>query len=56
VNHAVEAAQRSRSMIASATSEVVPGAGHMLPIESPELFDIRILDFIDEIDSRGGTA
>ena len=56
VNHAVQAAQRSRSMIASATSEVVPGAGHMLPIESPELFDIRILDFIDEIDSRGGTA
>jgi pimeloyl-ACP methyl ester carboxylesterase len=56
VNHAVQAAQRSRSGIAAATSEVIPGAGHMLPIESPELFDVRLLDFIDEIDSRGGTA
>jgi pimeloyl-ACP methyl ester carboxylesterase len=56
VNRAVHAAQRSRGLIASATSEVVPGAGHMLPIERPEWFDSRVLDFVDEIDSRGGTA
>jgi pimeloyl-ACP methyl ester carboxylesterase len=53
VNHARRAAERSRRCIANAETEVVPGAGHMLPVEKPELFTRRVLSFINDIDAKG---
>ena len=38
VNHAHKAAQRSRDLIPDATAEVIPDAGHMLPVEQPAVF------------------
>jgi pimeloyl-ACP methyl ester carboxylesterase len=52
VNHARRAADRSRRCIPNAESEVVPDAGHMLPVEQPELFTRRVLSFIDDIDAN----
>jgi pimeloyl-ACP methyl ester carboxylesterase len=52
VNHAQRAAERSRHLIANATAEIVPDAGHMLPVEKPELFTNRVLTFIRDVDLR----
>ena len=51
VNHAQRAARRSRELIAHATVEVIPDAGHMLPVEQPEIFHSRVLDFIEGVDA-----
>jgi pimeloyl-ACP methyl ester carboxylesterase len=51
VNHARRAAQRSRRCIPNVETEVVPDAGHMLPIEKPELFTRRVLSFVNAIDN-----
>jgi pimeloyl-ACP methyl ester carboxylesterase len=58
VNRARRAAERSRDLIANVEIEVVPDAGHMLPVERPGLFTSRVLGFIDEIDalSSGDTG
>lgn len=52
VNHARRAAERCRRCIPNAETDVVPDAGHMLPVEKPELFTRRVLSFIDDIDIR----
>ncbi len=52
VNHAQRARERSRRLIANVETEVIPGAGHMLPVEMPELFTTRVLRFIRNIDTR----
>ena len=43
VNNAHRAAERSRNLIADVETEVVPDAGHMLPVEQPTLFTSRVL-------------
>lgn len=55
VNHARRAGERSRMCIPNAETEVVPDAGHMLPVEQPELFTRRVLSFINDIDARDST-
>jgi len=52
VNRASSAAQRARQFIANAHAEVISGAGHMLPVQMPDLFARRVLRFVDEIDER----
>ena len=52
VNHAQRARERSRRLIANVETEVIPDAGHMLPVEMPELFTTRVLRFIHDIDTR----
>ncbi|MDP9333460.1 MAG: alpha/beta hydrolase [Actinomycetota bacterium] len=50
VNQARKAADRIRRCIPQAEIEVVPDAGHMLPVEKPELFTRRVLTFIHRVD------
>ena len=50
VNHARRASERSRHLLPNVAAEVIPDAGHMLPVEKPELFTSRVLTFIDAID------
>ncbi len=52
VNHAQRAAERSRRCVPGAETLVVPDAGHMLPIERPELFTETVLAFIDRVDAH----
>lgn len=47
VNHARQAAARARRLVANVEAEVVPNAGHALPMEDPELFARRVLRFIE---------
>ena len=56
VNRAPRAVQRSCDLIEGATAEVVPDAGHMLPVEKPALFTDRVLDFVHEVDGRSRAA
>lgn len=44
------AASRVRELVAGARTEIVPGAGHGLPLEEPELVNRRILDFVGRVD------
>lgn len=53
VNNAHRALERSRRLVANVDAEVVPGAGHMLPVEMPELFASRVIRFIDAVDTEG---
>jgi pimeloyl-ACP methyl ester carboxylesterase len=52
VTDAARAVDRARGLIANVDAEVVADAGHMLPIEKPELFTRRLLAFIDGVDRR----
>jgi pimeloyl-ACP methyl ester carboxylesterase len=52
VNRAHHAVARSHDLIADLATEVVPDAGHMLPVEQPTAFTNRVLGFIEEIDRR----
>ena len=52
VNNAERAAARSRQCISDVEVEIVPDAGHMLPVEHPALFTERVLRFIAGIDAR----
>jgi pimeloyl-ACP methyl ester carboxylesterase len=40
------ASQRARRLMANAEVDVVPGAGHMLPMEQPELINSRMRKFL----------
>jgi pimeloyl-ACP methyl ester carboxylesterase len=51
VNHAQRASQRARRFISNAETDVIVGAGHMLPVERPEVFATRILRFVERIDT-----
>ena len=50
VNNAARAARRARDLIAGAQCEIVAGAGHMLPVEQPEVFAARVLEFVHAVD------
>jgi pimeloyl-ACP methyl ester carboxylesterase len=50
VNHAASAARRAQELIPGARCEIVPDAGHMLPVEQPETFATRVLEFVREAD------
>jgi pimeloyl-ACP methyl ester carboxylesterase len=47
---AARASRRVRNLIANVESEICEGAGHMLPVEKPEIFNRRLLRFIDVVD------
>ena len=47
VTDAARAVDRARGLIANVDAEIVADAGHMLPIEKPDLFTRRLLAFID---------
>jgi pimeloyl-ACP methyl ester carboxylesterase len=53
VNNAQRAGERSRRCIPDVEVEIVPDAGHMLPVERPGLFTERVLRFIARIDAPG---
>ena len=44
--HPRQAVARAEALIPSVRAEIVPGAGHGLPLERPELVNQRILDFV----------
>jgi pimeloyl-ACP methyl ester carboxylesterase len=50
VNNARRAMERSRHLVANVETGVVPGAGHMLPVEMPQFFASRVIDFVDTVD------
>jgi pimeloyl-ACP methyl ester carboxylesterase len=52
VTDAARAVDRARGLIANVDAEIVADAGHMLPIEKPDLFTRRLLAFIDGVDRR----
>ncbi len=57
VNNVDRAVARAHVLVAGVATEIVPDAGHMLPVERPTVFTNRVLRFIDEIDRRSpGTA
>jgi pimeloyl-ACP methyl ester carboxylesterase len=47
VTNAVRASERARGLMPNVEVEIVPDAGHMIPVESPQLFNERVLRFID---------
>jgi pimeloyl-ACP methyl ester carboxylesterase len=53
VNHAQQAAQRSRDLIPSATVAVIPDVGHMIPVAQPAVFADRVLGFLNRVDGIG---
>ena len=52
VNHAAAATRRALRLLPDAEAEVVPDAGHMLPVEHPEFFARRVLAFVESVDAR----
>ncbi|MEE6260524.1 alpha/beta fold hydrolase [Plantactinospora sonchi] len=44
------AVARARDLITGIRAEIVPGAGHGLPMEEPDLVNRRILDFVGGVD------
>lgn len=50
VTDAARAVDRARGLIANVDAEIVADAGHMLPIEKPDLFTRRLLAFIERVD------
>lgn len=52
VNDAARVAERVRHLIPDVQVEIVPDAGHTLPMEQPELFTDCVLRFVDQVDAR----
>ena len=50
VNRAERAVRRAKTLIPSVRCEIVPDAGHMLPVERPEVFAARVLEFVRAVD------
>ncbi|MFF5113169.1 alpha/beta fold hydrolase [Streptosporangium sp. NPDC000509] len=52
-----KALSRARTLIPGARAEIVPGVGHGLPLEAPDLVGARVLRFIDsEVGADSGDA
>ena len=49
-----EMAGRTAALFPEARVVVLPGAGRLLPLESPQEFNEALRRFWDELDSRGG--
>lgn len=52
VTDPARAVERARRLIANVEAEIVVDAGHMLPVEKPDLFNSRLLTFIDSVGRR----
>jgi pimeloyl-ACP methyl ester carboxylesterase len=52
VTDPARAVERARRLIANVEAEIVGDAGHMLPVEKPDVFNSRLLTFIDSLDRR----
>jgi len=52
VNDAERVAERARRLIPDVQVEIVPDAGHTIPMEQPDVFTSRVLRFVDEVDAR----
>ncbi|WP_431882152.1 alpha/beta fold hydrolase [Micromonospora gifhornensis] len=52
--HPAQAVARAEALIASVRAEIVPGAGHGLPLERPEFVSRRILDFVASVGRLAG--
>ncbi len=50
LTNSARAAERLRHLVADVEVEVVPEGGHMLPVEKSDLFNHRVLQFIDAVD------
>ncbi|MEV1329232.1 alpha/beta fold hydrolase [Micromonospora costi] len=49
--HPARALARARTLIPGVRAEIVPGAGHGLSLERPDLVNRRILDFVAAVDA-----
>jgi pimeloyl-ACP methyl ester carboxylesterase len=45
-----QAIERGRRLIHNVDADVVPNAGHMLPVEKPAVFNERVLRFVGRVD------
>ena len=52
VTNSARAVERVESLVPGVQVEVVAGAGHMLPVECPEVFNDRVLRFVDDVTRR----
>jgi pimeloyl-ACP methyl ester carboxylesterase len=52
VNDAERVAERARRLIRDVQVEIVPDAGHTIPMEQPDVFTGRVLRFVDGVDAR----
>lgn len=48
------AVARARQHIAKLDADIVSGAGHMLPVQNPAIFNERLLRFIDAVNGQTG--
>ncbi len=51
LTNSARAAERLRRLVSNVEVEIVTDAGHMLPVERPDLFNQRVLQFVDAVDS-----
>ena len=48
--------QRMESILPDARLLIVPQAGHLVPLEVPEVFNAAVLAFLHAVAGHGGTA
>jgi pimeloyl-ACP methyl ester carboxylesterase len=48
--------QRMESILPDARLLIVPRAGHLVPLEAPEVFNAAVLEFLHAVAGRGGEA
>jgi pimeloyl-ACP methyl ester carboxylesterase len=44
----VRAVERARRRVPGVEAEIIPGAGHALPIDQPEIVNARLLEFFND--------
>jgi pimeloyl-ACP methyl ester carboxylesterase len=50
-----ETMQRMETLLPDARLLVVPAAGHLVPLEAPQVFNAAVAEFLREVTARGGT-
>jgi pimeloyl-ACP methyl ester carboxylesterase len=50
-----ETMQRMETLLPDARLLVVPAAGHLVPLEAPQVFNAAVVEFLRDVTARGGT-
>jgi pimeloyl-ACP methyl ester carboxylesterase len=51
-----ETMQRMETLLPDARLLIVPAAGHLVPLEAPQVFNAAVVEFLREVVARGGSA